>query len=725
MTSQRRSHVCAALACALFSLLPMTAAAQKSYNIWYFGDKAGIDFNVDPPVALGDGQMSELEGCASIAHRRTGTLLFYANGDSVWNRAHRPMKNGFGLHGHFSSTQTVLIGAMPGDTNRYYVFTAGVGAYYKRTGGIEYSIVDMRGDNGFGGITTKNKVLLDTATEKLTAVYDATRTGYWLLAHGWGDDRFYAWHVTPTGIAAPVISRVGMINGGVSENSIGYLKSTIDCRHLAAANYGTRCIELLDFDNATGIVSNPIAIPVPATCRPYSVCFSPDGRRLYASLLYEFRAGAHTDLIQYDVTAGDGAAIASTAYDFGADDPPVVEVAYWVTLMLGPDGVIYCTMPGRYPGLFYLSTISRPNEPRAACRFKRDGMHLAPRTAAKIGLPNVIDLVTQYHADTATCAGAGIMLAASPVLVGSLAGDEPLAYHWALADGLSCTDCATPIASPSATTKYELTVTGRSGNPLTQWTTVHVTPRHAVRAAVQGGLDGTPGDTLELRVELVDDALDLDSVRGFTVRMHYDTNSMRPDRSAYAAMLAGTRAEGWTATVLRDYSGVLEVHVVATDPTAYLHGAGTLLRARMWTYIHMLTSDTATWSGNSTVTAEVIPDASPCADVTVDAASVRLTMCGLNMRLIELVTGTNALDANRPNPFNPTTEIGYSVALDGPVRLEVLDALGREVACLVDEVRKAGRYSVRWDAASQPSGLYYYRLRSAGWSAVRTMMLVK
>ncbi len=723
MPSQRRFLLCAALLCVPMHLLPLTATAQKSNNIWYFGDKAGIDFNVDPPASLGDGQMTQLEGCASAADPRTGVLLFYTNGDTVWNRMHRSMQNGTMLHGHFSSTQAALIGPMPGDTNRYYVFTAGVGAYYPRTGGIEYSIVDMRGDNGLGGITVKNTVMLDTATEKLTAVYDASHTGYWVLAHGWHDDQFYAWHVTVAGIAPPVTSHAGIANIGTADRMIGYLKGTIDGRRLAAANYGNPSIELFDFDNATGVVSNPIAIPVPATCHPYGLCFSPDGGRLYASLLYELNVGAHTDLMQYDVTVSDGGTVAATAYRIDANDPPVVQTAYWVSLMLGPDGVIYCTMPEK-PGLHYLSTISRPNELHAACRFKRVGFRLTSG-AEQIGLPNMIDLVTQYHADAATCAGGGVMLAASPVVLGRLAGDEPLAYHWAPAAGLSCTDCATPIASPSATTKYELTVTGRSGNPLTQWTTVHVTPRHTVRAGVLGMTDGSPGDTLKLRVELADNAFDVDSVQGFTIRMHYDTNSMRPDRGSYPGTFAGTLAQGWKATILRDYSGVLEVHVVAANDTTYLHGTGALLYARMWTYIHMLSTDTVMWSGNSSVTAEVIPDAALCADVTVDSATVHLTMCGLNTRLIKLMKGTDALDANRPNPFNPTTEIGYSVALDGLVRLEVLDALGREVACLVDDVRKAGRYSVRWDAAAQPSGLYYYRLRSSGWSAVRTMMLVK
>jgi hypothetical protein len=93
--------------------------------------------------------------------------------------------------------------------------------------------------------------------------------------------------------------------------------------------------------------------------------------------------------------------------------------------------------------------------------------------------------------------------------------------------------------------------------------------------------------------------------------------------------------------------------------------------------------------------------------------------------LIEIGTANFALDQNRPNPFNPTTSISFSLGLDGPTRLEVFDAEGRAVATLVDAVLTPGTYSVTWDASDQPSGLYYYRLTSGTWSRTGVMSLVK
>ena len=56
--------------------------SQKEANIWYFGDKAGLDFNSGSPVVLTDSEMTTNEGCATISDNN-GNLLFYTNGITV------------------------------------------------------------------------------------------------------------------------------------------------------------------------------------------------------------------------------------------------------------------------------------------------------------------------------------------------------------------------------------------------------------------------------------------------------------------------------------------------------------------------------------------------------------------------------------------------------------------------------------------------------------------
>jgi poly(beta-D-mannuronate) lyase len=90
------------------------------------------------------------------------------------------------------------------------------------------------------------------------------------------------------------------------------------------------------------------------------------------------------------------------------------------------------------------------------------------------------------------------------------------------------------------------------------------------------------------------------------------------------------------------------------------------------------------------------------------------------------------LHSNYPNPFNPTTNFEFRLPAGqagtanlGLATLKVFDVLGRDVATLVNEVRPAGVYTVRWDASSFPSGVYFYRLRAGDFVETRKMVFAK
>jgi flagellar hook assembly protein FlgD len=83
-----------------------------------------------------------------------------------------------------------------------------------------------------------------------------------------------------------------------------------------------------------------------------------------------------------------------------------------------------------------------------------------------------------------------------------------------------------------------------------------------------------------------------------------------------------------------------------------------------------------------------------------------------------------------PNPFNPTTTIGFTVPAAAPVRLQVFDLRGRLVATLVDEELRAGQHEVIWtgsDASGRevPSGVYLSRLAAGGKVVHGRMALVR
>ncbi|TFH52863.1 MAG: T9SS type A sorting domain-containing protein [Candidatus Zixiibacteriota bacterium] len=83
------------------------------------------------------------------------------------------------------------------------------------------------------------------------------------------------------------------------------------------------------------------------------------------------------------------------------------------------------------------------------------------------------------------------------------------------------------------------------------------------------------------------------------------------------------------------------------------------------------------------------------------------------------------MHTNFPNPFNPSTTIGYDLKEAADVRLTVFDLLGRQVATLVNAHQNAGRYSVNFEAGAMPSGVYFYRLETLEFSDMKKMMLLK
>ena len=84
-----------------------------------------------------------------------------------------------------------------------------------------------------------------------------------------------------------------------------------------------------------------------------------------------------------------------------------------------------------------------------------------------------------------------------------------------------------------------------------------------------------------------------------------------------------------------------------------------------------------------------------------------------------------ALQPAYPNPFNPTTQIGYSLPEPAKVTLTVYNALGRRVATLVDTRQAAGQYDVRFRANGLSSGIYFYRLTAGSYQKVRAVTLVE
>jgi uncharacterized protein (TIGR03790 family) len=84
-----------------------------------------------------------------------------------------------------------------------------------------------------------------------------------------------------------------------------------------------------------------------------------------------------------------------------------------------------------------------------------------------------------------------------------------------------------------------------------------------------------------------------------------------------------------------------------------------------------------------------------------------------------------SLAQNFPNPFNPATVIQFELPKAEHVTLKVYNALGQEVATLVDGPKEAGLHAAKFDGSSLASGLYIYQLRTGDFTSTQKMLLVK
>lgn len=355
----------------LFVCLSFDVSAQKQADWWYFGNFAGVRFGETGPEGVTDGALTTEEGCSVISNK-LGQLLFYTDGITVWNSAHQIMSNGAGLLGDPSSTQSGVAISRPKHPNEYYLFTVAATA---KEPGMSYSLIDMQLDGGKGQVVQaeKNVKLAHPVTEKMTAVLHRNGIDIWVIGHRWESDEFIAFLVTEQGVVKePVVTKSGAVHKGGLLNTQGYMKSNPDGTNLALALEESNIVEMFDFDNATGIVSNPISVKLEDKSYVYGIEFSPNGSLLYAT------AAGLGDIVQFNLQAGSPEAIQASQVKIGGT--PNKE---WVgALQLAANGKIYFPI---YKTSF-LGSIESPNEIGVASKMLVNTVDLKGKLAT-LGLP--------------------------------------------------------------------------------------------------------------------------------------------------------------------------------------------------------------------------------------------------------------------------------------------------------------------------------------------------
>lgn len=330
----------------------------KRTNFWHFGDKATVDFTCSPKSIDGSA-MAGFEGTTSMSDEQ-GNLLFYSNGEEVFNKDNNVMANGSGLNGHISSYQAAVAVPHPGNPDNYYLFTTD--GIWENDGlhGLQWHEIDMSANGGNGEVISKNNQLTPETQERLVAVRNASSTGYWIVvlksapgsssAGGHtGYNVFHAYEVTAAGInTTPVISTTGP---DIAWNSMGMFMSPTG-NYLITNGGNMAHNNLYNFNNATGELDLKWSANFGVHTNSYA--FNSDGTILYI-------VGSSSGIYQADLTATD---LTSFQNSFTQ-----ITAGTYKQLQLGPDCKLYA-MP-KNASNNYLSVIPNPNVLGVGCGYEQ------------------------------------------------------------------------------------------------------------------------------------------------------------------------------------------------------------------------------------------------------------------------------------------------------------------------------------------------------------------
>jgi len=326
---------------------------------WYFGNQAGLNYSEGIPELLSDGLLSSSEGCAVISSSN-GDLLFYTNGNTLWNRFHENIAS---IDGHDSSTQGVLFVPHPGNSDLYYLFvTDAVQFYIENDGsqgnGLNYYLLDTSLDGG--AVIASNVNILPSTSEKITAVAAENGEDVWVITQY--ENRFYSILITANeGLDTdinPIVESSVPFSIDDFNNLRGALKvsptgSKLAITHLFSGLNSSGTLLLYDFDSSSGIVSNEQFLDNDFSY--YGAEFSSNGEVLYASGVSQNQLNLDNGIVitQFDLKSNDISASRSIVTNI-AD--LLFQNSLGGSLQLALDRKIYYSRPSTI-----VSVINNPN----------------------------------------------------------------------------------------------------------------------------------------------------------------------------------------------------------------------------------------------------------------------------------------------------------------------------------------------------------------------------
>lgn len=434
--------------------------AQKHDNIWLFGGGGGhqspyndsfgitlLDFSaIDFPAVINRQDIAANFHATNASFcDSSGSLLFYTNGERVYNKNHQVMENGNGLVANgdgwgYRVPQGALILPFPGQKGKFILIiveTTYIGSLVEGWN-LFCNIIDINTNK----LLEKRRLLIQDTINygMITATKHANGRDWWFIVPKANSNVHYIGLVSPDGIKFDAVKSCAYIKRGLGQATFSPDGSTyIRAEDNSFLEPGR--INIFDFDRCEGRLYNCRTKFYHGTDNFGMGCaVSPDSRYLYVMATYE--------ILQYDLSADDIFATEKVVAIWdGTKYYNIWPVDFYLG-QLGPDGRIYVTSTNSRVSMHY---INFPNRSGSRLRFRQNGIYTP--TVNQIGMPNF----PNYRLgplDDSLCDTLGIdnlVLCnwrweaedtASPLQITftDLSAYEPETWHWTFGDGTSSSE---------------------------------------------------------------------------------------------------------------------------------------------------------------------------------------------------------------------------------------------------------------------------------------------
>ncbi|MDF2552717.1 MAG: hypothetical protein K0R77_1992 [Chryseobacterium sp.] len=279
-------------------ILPLFVFSQGENNNWYFGNMAALNFSNSNPQIITNSQMSSMISSGSVSDSN-GNLLFYTDGNQVWNRDHQFMSNGDIQH---AGSQTAIV-KHPTNADLYYIFSSDVttnNGYFAYYSVVDMSLGGLMNGQPLGAVSNLKKIpilnefgnIFNNA-KGVTVVPHGDNNSFWVLVLT--DSKVYSYNLNSQGLSnTPIVNNlitsgnntfphISFIKASPNINTCSNFTNFLSVSNIQGYNANNESI-IYSFNNFSGLITSDFTLSI-ASLEPLYLEFNQYANILYAGKL--------------------------------------------------------------------------------------------------------------------------------------------------------------------------------------------------------------------------------------------------------------------------------------------------------------------------------------------------------------------------------------------------------------------------------------------------------